>query len=217
MRSKRMGIHNYHVFIQHTSQIDYFTADPKSLLHMKDKKTFTHAYFDDRKNIFYWMTANNIDDFESGYSTTPFGIDSTDIEVNLINNTYSPFIFLNAMTIRKLDIVRNTRFVQYELYNQQYRVTYRGIIDIELNLIIFNTDVETTRFQPYGNYTILIITEKDAYKTCLIKYNNECVDRCPENTKLVIDNINGNRCDSKCNKYTLKPSDVCIDYCNITL
>ena len=215
----KIAISNYQLKIDiQNNQI--FESTEKNYIQLVNKLKYSDGCIINSNKIFYWMTANNIDDFTSGYSTESLHYsDSSEAntKVPLKNNTYSPFILLNEFEIKKLNIIKYTRFVYYELYNKEYNINYKGIIDIELNLIIFNTDVETTKFQPYGNYTIFIIAGKDAYKTCLIKYNNECVDRCPENTKLVIDNINGNHCDSQCKKYTLKPSDVCIDYCNLTL
>ena len=113
-------------------------------------------------------------------------------------------------------MIRNTRFVIYEVSDEKNAI-YRGIIDIEINQIIFSTNENFIKFQPLKNYTILALTENNAYEICLIKDNDNCIERCPSGKRFVLNNIEGNHCGPMiCMNYTFKPNNICIDYCNNT-
>ena len=140
---------------------------------------YSHAYFDHDTHIFYWMNANTTSEFSSGYSIDPVYVESTSVEeINILRNSISPFNFLypNNTTIKKLNMIRNTRFIYYEIeYNKTNNIeNYYGIIDIELNQIIFNTNETLIQFKPLKNNSMLAFTETNAYQICaiifLIKY-----------------------------------------------
>ena len=191
-----------------SSKNDAYIIDYNSL--------YKFAYFDYNTNFFYWMVSNGTDQYRSGYSIDPIDIKGNNLDIQTIVNSFSPFLFLNDVEIKKLEMIRNTRFVIYEVSDKN-NVIYRGIIDIELNQIIFNTNENFIKFQPLKNYTIFALTEKDAYEICLIKDNDNCIERCPSNKRFVLNNIEGNHCGpANCMNFLLIPNNICIDYCNIT-
>ena len=130
----------------------------------------------------------------------------------------------------------NNNFVYYIIKNKVTNVLYHGILDIYTNKIVWNTEKEVKLFIPYiqirytsnqGNYeyadSMLVITKDSAYRVCAIKYNGNCVDKCPDNTKMVID-LDGTQCLSSesCNsndKRILLPEKICIpkSQCNTTI
>ena len=73
---------------------------------------------------------------------------------------------------------------------------------------------------------MLVITSDSAYRVCGISYNGECVNKCPDNTKMVID-VDGTKCKSSSSsescdnseKRILLPEKICIpkSQCNTTI
>ena len=177
------------------------------------------AYFDHESNYFYWMTSNGtIDEFRSGFSTKKIDLSIDNIDYQTKKNEISPLIFLNEVKLDKLELMRNTRFIYYEVSEKKdNNVIYRGVIDIEINHVILNTNEKFTKFETLTNYSIFAIKDNKAYEICFINYNGKCVKRCPDNKIFVLNNIDGNHCESTCNKYIIRPNDVCIDYCNNTI
>ena len=180
--------------------------------------TYTHAYFD-KENLFYWMSSNTTKDFKSGYSTKKADVWYSSLDYDIQMNDKSPFYFLKNVTINKLNMIRNTRFVYYEIiYNQTINEIYRGIIDIVLNKIIFNTNEHLTKFKVLTNYSMLAYINESVYEICAIKDidRDKCIKKCPYDTELVLDTEKGNYCSStkNCDNYILKPYDICIKECN---
>lgn len=180
------------------------------------KSTYTHAYFNQTTQLFYWIACNETDNFRSGFSTQPIDISISYNSINLIQNEDTPFIFMNDVTIHKLDMIRNTRFAYYEvLYNQKENIIYRGVIDIEINHIIFNTNENIKKYKPLTNISMFVLTDSKAYEVCYVKDNNICIDRCPSGKKLVL-RTEGNYCSESCPYLSARNESVCFERCNIT-
>jgi proprotein convertase subtilisin/kexin type 5 len=116
-----------------------------------------------------------------------------------------------------MKMIRNSRFVYYVIEHKETQgLKYRGIVDIELNQIIFNTNEDIREFKPLGNNSMLAITSDSAYQICPIKENNKCVDRCSNNKTLIIDYEKGNYCSDNqiCEHYKLIPDNTCIESCD---
>ena len=62
--------------------------------------------------------------------------------------------------------LKKNKFIYYKLKNKNNDIYYHGIIDIELNKIIFNTNETITTFIPYSNMAMLAITPKTVYRIC---------------------------------------------------
>lgn len=181
------------------------------------KSQYMHAYFDHNTKQFYWMVSNGTNNFSCGYSIEQIDLKRSNVGISKIIHSTSPFLFLNKMKIEKLNMIRNSRFVIYEILDEIKNIKYRGIIDIELNQIIFNTNESFNKFQPLMNYSIFALTDIKAYEICLIKDSGKCVERCPSGKRFVLNHIKGNYCgDTTCQNFILKPNDICSDFCNIT-
>ena len=89
-------------------------------------------------------------------------------------------------------------------------ITYYGFLDVKLNKVLYNVDKEITKFIPYSNYEMLAITPTSAYKVCIIKNNNDCLETCT-NGNLILD-IEGNKCQDDCDPGKIKfmPQEICI-------
>ena len=197
----------------------------------------TRAFFNvyDYNNDFYYFTYNNIYDFTSGYSTksipTTDNPNYSDIgKITFFNNENSPFEFLNDVEILQMEIIFNYKYVYYKIKDKTNNKIYYGILDIQLNKIMFNTDEEIEEFIPYitfietekGGYqhsnSMLMITKDSAYRVCAIKDNYDCLDQCPSGQKILFD-VDGNKCvsiDKQCDpgKLLLIPEEVCIKECD---
>ena len=103
--------------------------------------------------------------------------------------------------------------------NKGNNATYHGIIDIEFNKVIFNTDEEIVDFKFYSYNAMLAITKNSVYKICTIKNNDDtCKDDCSSG-KLVLDTLKPNQCNSenKCDNFILMPDEICIEECDENL
>ena len=215
LKGNKICLHNFIIQIGGTTMESY----SKDSIELGTKAEYAYAYFNHTNKTFYWMMANSIDDFESGYST-----ESLNLYINNINvqkesfKGKSPFRILNKdVRIKKLEMIRNTRFVYYELYyNNDESIIYRGIIDIELNSIIFHTNETFKEVIPL-NFSLVAVTDETAYQICAIKNDGICVERCPSNKNTCLDTIKGNFCGRSCScskyGYTLLPNDICIEEC----
>ena len=180
---------NYNLFFNYDNSNFYW-------INYNDNKNFSTGFSDNIKDIFQY---NNIDNFR------------------INNNEGSPLDFLDKITIKKMNFIPYTKYVYYEIYNENEKVTYHGIIDITLNQVIFNTNIPIDTFIPYSSNSMLAINKISAYKICAIKDdNNECVDEC-SNGKAIYDVNNSNQCKEsnyKCPKYALFQNYICIDSCD---
>ena len=187
---------------------------------IKEKLDKSYAYFDEQKH-FYWITHNDTH-YYSGYSETKFDDISFVPNENNINdkvNNYSPFEYFGNVKIHYVKLIRNTKYAFYEI--SVNNKTYHGIIDVNLNKILFNSDENIKDFKPLVKNSLLVVTDKSAYKLCVFALNekrDDCIDQCPEGQSLILDPINNNHCGegNKCEKYLFKPMDFCIDECNTT-
>jgi len=224
----------------HTSNNrQYIKTNNQKLIRIKK---YTQAYFNNFhfNNSFFYFTYNTIQDFTSGYSTTPVpnekDIDYSEIgNVKFKNNLESPFEFSDEVEIKEMNIMYNNNFVYFTILNKVTNVLYHGILDIYTNKVVWNTDKEVTLFIPYvttrytsdqGNYeyadSMLVITKDSAYRVCGIKDGGNCVYKCPDN-KIVLADFDGTKCSSfECCAYNgrlLLPERICIPQkqCNTTI
>ena len=186
-----------------------------------EKRIHTQAYFKNKgdERYFYYLTYNDINDFKTGYSTSPIKI--SDDYYNIIGkvhikfNDNPHFEFFDNMEIKKMKFLSYNKFLYYEMKSLNNNDKYYGIFDVELNKIIFNTKEEITQFIPYNRMSILAVTKEKAYKICAYNSNNDCIDTCENNDKFILD-IEGNKCGQGCSdgKLTFIPLEVCINKCN---
>ena len=178
----------------------------------------TKGYFKNNSTKFYFITYNDINHFISGYTNSSFDENFDITNVDFILNSNSPFEFEEELVFENINFIFNNKFIYYKLKNKVNSDTYHGIIDLELNKIIFNTNEEIKSFIPYSDMAMLAITSNTAYRICAYNNGNDCIDYCPEGYIL---DISGNRCknSSFCppNKYILVPSGDCVDSCNSTI
>lgn len=178
---------------------------------------YSQLYFNLYNDHFYIMTYNTINDLRCGYYNQSDEISFGEIDINLKFNKDSPLEFLKDFEIEYINFIRNTKYLYYKIINNDENITYHGIIDIESNKVIFNTDKEIIDFKPYSNNSMLAITNESAYKICIIKGdNNECLNEC-SNNHVFYDISKSNHCfneNDKCNDYVLMPNEICIEKCD---
>ena len=165
----------------------------------------------DNNNIFYWINFNNSNDCKIGYSYNILA--TTNNEVNLIE---CPFKFVDNITINKINFIKNTRYIYYEIKNNINNEFYHGIYDIISNETLFNTKEDIIEFKPLTNNSMIAITNKSAYEICGIYKGDKCIDKCMDNEKLFINNKEKNYCklNVNCSKYYSLPENNCVDSCN---
>ena len=197
------------------------TYEEKQEKSFSDIKITTHSqsYYNLYKEHFYFMTYNTIDDFCSGYynETDKISFDGIKDIDPIFNTLSSPLEFLKDFEIKYLNFIRNTKYLYYKIINNDENITYHGIIDIESNKVIFNTDKEIIEFKPYSNNSMLAITNESAYKICIIKGDdNTCLNEC-SNNHVFYDILKPNTCfkeGDKCENFVLMPNDICIETCD---
>ena len=114
--------------------------------------------------------------------------------------------------------MKNTRLIYYEIsLKKDNNVNFKGVIDIEINQIILNTNENFKKLEPLTNYSIFAIKESNAYEIYFIDYNKKYDVRCPSNTIFVLNNKEWNHCESTCRTYILETNGIFIDYCNNTI
>ena len=95
-------------------------------------KTFIQASFD-INHFFYYFTYNNVSDFISGYSNSYVDFSSKDAYISNVNsmqitqNSYSPFSFIDDVEIKEMNFIRGTQYVYYEIYNKNKDKSYYKI------------------------------------------------------------------------------------------
>ena len=179
----------------------------------------TKGFIKDNTYNFYFITYNDIHTFYSGYTNTTVD-DNYIIKNNSLKfNSTSPFAqyeFSDEVEIKEINFTQKNKFIYYKLKNKNNDIYYHGIIDIELNQIIFNTNETINTFIPYSNMAMLAITPNTVYRICAYNDGDNCTDYCPEG--YIID-TSGNICGPSCkaNQYIFIPSGVCIDNCNTSI
>ena len=139
----------------------------KSIILLKTK-LFTQAYFGEN-NYFYFITFNNGTDFISGY-----GFLDENNEFNSLNlkiNSKLPIYFDENIEIKEINLVPDSNYIFYKIFNKTDAKIYNGVIDIILNKIIFNINEEIESSIFYQNSTFLVITTFSVYKIPIMKNN----------------------------------------------
>ena len=183
-------------------------------INLTEAKKYTQAYFNNYSDEFYFYTYNSISDFISGYSNVTTS-DYTNLDnVQFHINSKSPFEFLDEAEIIDMNFLLYSEYIYYTINNTKTGEIYHGLYDIKLDKIVFNTNENITTFIPYTSNSMLVITEENAYKICVIKNGNNCIDNC-ENSQVMLD-IEGNKCGTDCDndKYLLIPYNICITECD---
>lgn len=185
-------------------------------------KTNSSAFFieNNETHNFYWINYNNASDFESGYYNKNILITSDNFfRIETIKNVKSPLEFYDKVTIKEMKFIPYTKYVYYEIENDDKKTTYHGIIDIEQNKVIFNTDEKINQFFPATNNSMFAVADETIYKICFMRNdNNECVDECPEGQIPIYDTLNGNKCGTKCStQFILWPQNICINSCDLDI
>ena len=174
----------------------------------------TCGYFDDEK-YFFWIAYNDTY-FISGYSTNSINnLDNLDIsKINFKINENNPLNFLENIKINYMNFIRNTKYVYYEIKSN--KKIFHGVLNLQLNQIMFNIDESLTDFKPLSNNIMLAITKTSSFKICLLTDNNgECIDKCSSNYKLNFNSEKGNYCSLECEKYIINHLDnICINECD---
>lgn len=198
----------------------YFNDNDDNKLYLDFKKDYSYAYFNPDTNLFYWVSTSKDNNYSSGISKETMTKEKT--KVSLIRNNTSPLQFLQNVTINKIKMIRNTRFAYYEVISKDDNNKYYGIIDIEMNQVIFNTNITLKTFKPLKNDSMLAITEDNhIYRICLNKEDEQCVVSCSEDKRLILDSEGGNFCgyenQQNCQNYLLIPDKICVHTCNTSV
>ena len=197
----------------------YLNSPIETECYLDEKLDYTYGYFNHTTKKFYWISASRTNYYRSGHSNE--GITKDNIKI--IKNNTSPLKFLQNVTINKIEIIRNTRFAYYEVISKDDNDKYFGIIDLEINQVIFNTNEKLIIFKPIKNISMLAITkDKRIFQICLNKWNKECVESCPDGQILFLDSEKGNHCEEKsthqnCSEFLLIPEQICVSTCNTSI
>ena len=187
-------------------------------------KSYFRACFDS-SHYFYYFTYNNIFDFISGYSNSYIDFSSKENFISSTNNipisqNNNPFSFIDEVEIKEMNFIQGTQYIYYKLYNKNNNKYYYGLLDIKLNKILYNIEEEFITFIPfsYGG-EMLAISNTSAYKICIIKNGDLCLNSCSSGN-LILD-INGNKClsDDDNGQIILMPDNIYInkDSCNLNI
>ena len=204
------------IFYFNNNKVSY--KDDKHI-ELNENLLHSEGYFLYNKRKFCWMTYNETT-LISGYSenevkNTPYGDISDFI---LKKNTESPFKFLDDITIESLKLIRETKYIIYNIFTNSNNKKYIGIIDIEFNKIIYNFENIFNDIKPYSIKGLFLETDSTVYRICFSgkDNNNECNSECPSNQILILDNINSNYCADKNSNdyYILKPDNIEISNCD---
>lgn len=216
-RDSKILLKTVHMTIDDQTNTNYNGGDEVILDYQKD---FASTYFNHETDKFYWISSSALNNYSSGYSTESVNAYTTVTNFNSFKiNMTSPLQFLKNVKINKLDMIRNTRFAYYEVTSNEDNTKYHGIIDIEKNQVIFNTNETLIEFKPISNTSMLAVTDNSAYQVCLVKEYEKCVTECSSG-RIILDSINGNICGNAntCEKgIVLIPEDICILSCNTSI
>ena len=182
--------------------------------HLENKRI---VFFGEDISKFYSVSYEEYKDhYESGiYSIfLKSNDDIENINKEVRDSQQSPFKGIENMKINFVEIIRNTKYAYYKVSsNEKF---YYGIIDIESNEIIFNTNDFIFKLIPFSKHSLFAITSLSAYEICIYGiFKGKCIDKCPPGQTLKKDE-SGNHCDGNeiCNNYIFKPNNTCIDSCD---
>ena len=164
------------------------------------RKSFSKVYFD-KDSFFYYFSCNSVSDFISGYSNSIINFSSFPTISNT-DSSLSPFNFIDEVSIKEMGLIAGTKYVYYKIYNINRDKHYHGILDIKLNKILYNFDEDIISFKPISDNEMLAITKTSAYKICIIKSGNNCIDVCTSGNLIL--NTEGNKCQSDCDSGQIK-------------
>ena len=185
-------------------------------------KTYTQAYYDNNF-YFYYFTFNDASDFESGYSKSYIDFSSENDYKNSVNNLNlekkeeTPLTFTENIEIKTMNFIPGTIYVYYKILNKNKNTFYFGVIDIKKNKVVYNIEENFIEFIPNPTkqgYEMFARTKNSAYKICLYKSSNSCVNpsTC---SNLQLEN-SGNICSNVCSpgKVKLVPDGYCVNSCD---
>ena len=203
---------------------DYINGNSLGYNSISKGKLYTKASINSN-NSFYYFTYNNISDFTSGYSDSYIDFSNKNNYMNsiismlIMQNSYSPFGFIDEFRVIKMNFIQGTSYVYYILNNEINGKNYFGLLDIISNKVLYNIEGEISTFIPISSSEMLAITTTSAYKICIIKNGNSCSDSCSSGN-LILD-PDGNKCQSDCDngKIKMMPTGICInkDYCDLNI
>ena len=219
-------------FIMNPNDANINLQSPQGEIIITELKQKTQAYFNSNYCIHYF-TYNNVMDFLSGFSTNIFSYadilnyDSYSVSsISITKNERSPLSFLDHVEIKEIKFIAGTQYVYYKIENIDKEKFYYGLIDIELNKIVYNFDQEIIQFIPYLDKSnsnkgeMLAITPTSAYRICIVKTDSSCLTSCPNLNDIILD-PDENNCDGTCNsgKIKLMPEGYCIkeELCNTSI
>ena len=187
------------------------------LFKLPKSNTIANLNIDSENSRFYYISYDEDSiNITSGYTDNLYTISKAKyFKVN--HNEKSPFEFFDNVKLKNIRFISGTKYAYYNLYDEIQNKSYYGILDVELNQVIYNTDEELVNFEVYSTTSMLAVTSSSAYQICVITSNNKCIDSCPN--KIILDVENGNKCGDSydCSQYILIPNNICIYACDSNL
>ena len=109
-----------------------------------------------------------------------------------------------------MKFISGTHYAYYILHNINKNKYYYGIVDIELNKVLYNIEENFTTFIPIQNNEMLAISDSSAYKLCIINVGDSCDGTC--SSEYIALDPSGNKCQTDCDsgKIKLMPEGICI-------
>ena len=193
--------------ISSNSVKDLFTF-PKS-----NFKAFIGTSNNGNSKLYYISYDDNDINIFSGYSNDVGELENTD-NIDMTHKKISPLEFIDKVKLIDIHFIPYTQYVYYKLHNEDKNKNYFGIIDIELNKVIYNTDEQLTNFTPFSKNAMIATNQNSGYKICAIFTGGDCASNCPKNIFYDIENSNTCTDSYQCNKYKLIPNDICITTCD---
>ena len=180
--------------------------------HVSECLTYSHACFNN--DNLYFVTYNN-SKIISGFTKLNGEVTKdTFNSIEMTINENSPLNFYDEITINKINFLEESQYLYYNISTDKNE-TFYGIIDIESNKVIYNTNKGISEFKPFSNSSMLAISDSSAYLICTFKSNDDdkCLYKC-DNNNPIIDTTNPNSCGNVCSNFTLIPENICIDSCD---
>jgi len=172
---------------------------------------------DSENSRFYYISYDEDSiNITSGYTDNLYTISKAK-SFTVYHNDKSPFEFIDNVKLKNIRFIPGTKYAYYKLYDEVQNKFYYGILDVELNQVVYNTDEDLINFEVYSTNSMLAVTSSSAYQICAITYNNKCISSCQN--KIIFDIENGNQCGSSydCSQYILIPNNICIYTCDPNL
>ena len=190
-------------------------SNPQKTKNLFENFGTSYGYFNNNDSNFYFFTYNDTY-LKTGYYDKSTTIDLEYIDVEKYED--SPLDFLYDFTIQKINNIRNTKYIFYEIYNNKTEKKYYGFFDIKLNKVIFNTDEVINSYGLLSSEPIsfFVRTSDSVYKICPIAdENNNCIESCDSPNNLFINSIGQNFCGSECSsEFIMMKNEICIDECD---